>query len=723
MDNHEEVIKLFHQLPITKMPVGYYLLDADGDLIECNIHARELLDLPPEGKLQSSIMELLIDPGQQEELLLEVQEAEIRGKLHEGIIHLWIKDQEKIFRESICVLRNQESKDIIGYYGYIIDVTNEQRNSQLFTHLTVGIYRLDSNDNIIEANNNFIHLLGYNSIEEIINKPARQFYANPDDEKRFKEEIIQKQGNVVHKVVELLKKNGEFIFTRISSRAIIKHNIYLGREGTISDITKEENYRTSLEGAPVGYYLVRNENGIDRIRHFNKYFMEMFKFKDDHQIYGFEIKKLYANPDDYKKFMQTMQEMDSHGQAVQYDLKVKDLEGQAFDIEIHSRYIKDVDGKILGRTGVVFNISKQVQFREQLEDLQGDIGRLLHSYSSTLITTRHQIKTAIEALSPSPFILGKYILWEDIEKELDKPVSNLLTHMGNFLQTVENNWQDRGIRNEEWVLLQRWYHLFIDYNNEIPYQEFRVHTIQRTCRLLIKLCERIKESKVSKESVKEIVQSAKEVERIACLSGLHQIDADIVAMDHDVSVFRDVITGGVRAEPTLTVIPVWHIVGKAMNGLEDFAYAQNVVFKSKDQARGIKVKVDEREMVRAFSNILHNAIKYSWNRMQGEPPWINILVYKKANDVYVEFEDYGVAIPKDEIDSNLVYILGFRGRRSRYKGRPGTGIGLYDSLKTVNSHRGSIMIESKSAKTGKPEDDYDQPFLTKVTIKLPIFNG
>ena len=84
------------------------------------------------------------------------------------------------------------------------------------------------------------------------------------------------------------------------------------------------------------------------------------------------------------------------------------------------------------------------------------------------------------------------------------------------------------------------------------------------------------------------------------------------------------------------------------------------------------------------------------------------------------FENWGVPIPKGEIDQGLVFHLGYRGKLSSDRGRVGTGIGLTDARRVSRDHDGDVTIDSRPALFGGREDDYKQPFLTTVTLILPV---
>jgi signal transduction histidine kinase len=140
----------------------------------------------------------------------------------------------------------------------------------------------------------------------------------------------------------------------------------------------------------------------------------------------------------------------------------------------------------------------------------------------------------------------------------------------------------------------------------------------------------------------------------------------------------------------------------------------------------VYINASEREMVRALSNLMHNAIKYSWRRdpERTKPAWVSVRTKVKDQKVYVEFENWGVPIKREEIEKEKVFELGYRGEMSKDRGRLGTGIGLTDARRVAMSHGGYVEIEShpayRNTSNEKQENYYSQPFLTRVTMVLPL---
>ena len=191
-------------------------------------------------------------------------------------------------------------------------------------------------------------------------------------------------------------------------------------------------------------------------------------------------------------------------------------------------------------------------------------------------------------------------------------------------------------------------------------------------------------------------------------------------MEHQVRALRSYVTSGTRPPSDRSVVEFWSLVRLALDGLAEYAQAEDIEYDLRNDSRRAQVKVVEGDVLRALSNILHNAIKYSWSREKGKRPWITIRAFVRDHRVSVEFENYGVPIPEDEIQEGLVFRLGYRGRLSGDRGRLGTGIGLADARMTARHHGGDVLVRSRPAWRDVEPGDYTAPYITTVTLWLPL---
>ncbi len=91
----------------------------------------------------------------------------------------------------------------------------------------------------------------------------------------------------------------------------------------------------------------------------------------------------------------------------------------------------------------------------------------------------------------------------------------------------------------------------------------------------------------------------------------------------------------------------------------------------------------------AIGNLISNALKYSPNS-----PRIEIRGWTEAGKFHIIVTDFGVGIPKDELDQVCSRFF----RASSASGIPGTGIGLNLARRVAREHDGSLGVESVEGK-------------------------
>ena len=111
------------------------------------------------------------------------------------------------------------------------------------------------------------------------------------------------------------------------------------------------------------------------------------------------------------------------------------------------------------------------------------------------------------------------------------------------------------------------------------------------------------------------------------------------------------------------------------------------------EEKEILLDFDDKNMERAISNLIVNAIKYN-----DEKTILKISVKENNNEVITIVEDNGVGIDKDV--ANSIFEEFVRGDKSR-NSKGGSGLGLAITNKIVELHKGSISLESEVGKGSK----------------------
>ncbi len=112
---------------------------------------------------------------------------------------------------------------------------------------------------------------------------------------------------------------------------------------------------------------------------------------------------------------------------------------------------------------------------------------------------------------------------------------------------------------------------------------------------------------------------------------------------------------------------------------------RKVEFCSDDQNKR-PVKIDELFFTYILTNIISNAFKYSEGEQNPE-----VSVYHKPDCVEIKVRDYGIGVPKDEVDKLFDSFY----RASNTSTIPGSGLGLVVAKQFMELHGGTIKLESK----------------------------
>ena len=130
-----------------------------------------------------------------------------------------------------------------------------------------------------------------------------------------------------------------------------------------------------------------------------------------------------------------------------------------------------------------------------------------------------------------------------------------------------------------------------------------------------------------------------------------------------------------------------------------------------------KIECSEQHIKQLFFNIIHNAVKYSFEGTTDSIRFISVACFGYMNYVKIQVSNYGVGIMPDELEKGLVFLQGYRGQWAGDRCRIGSGLGLWIAKRTIDDHHGKIKIESKKMGASMSGD----PYKTTVTIDLPIW--
>ena len=393
-----------------------------------------------------------------------------------------------------------------------------------------------------------------------------------------------------------------------------------------------------------------------------------------------------------------------------HTLRVKTKDGSKdFYIEVNCRFFKNKQRRIVRRAGSVRDISSEIALKEKVQRFTNEFSSLLHVYSAVLDTTLNSIDTAIDYIIPLQ--LKEFQQFEEYKKKEIARVS-----IEELVLSLEEILKSSGIFN--YIDLFKHYNLLKNFLNDKIHVLYRLSTILEIVNHILNTIEKMQaESKLTQELL-FIQEKCKRLVPIIITYRLQEARREIFEMENMVLVLREfVITEDKSYMPTRKICFIDYLIDKAITHNEDYAKNRNVKIVKNIKDFSYKVNVIENLVIRALSNLIQNAIKYSWTRKIGLQRWVEITIGLDGKYICINIENWGVPIAKEEIDKGLLFTLGFRGRFATDRDRIGTGVGLYDAKQIAQKHGGEISITSAPAYP-KKDFDYSQPFITTVSLKL-----
>ena len=222
--------------------VGIFEAKADGELISANPALAKLLGY-------SSPAELIgVKILEGEELSKHADSLPIQNETA-GFASFERKDGAPVYTRLSCrAVKGTDGKNL-RYEGFIEDVTeqylahtrieeSEKRYSRLFKLSPAGIFVSTLDGKIIEVNDSFAKIYGYNSGEEVLPLPADAFYTDSSPRSQFLSDL-KERGSVMHRVTEGRKKDGSTIY--VIENTELNYDQNYNREiirGVLMDITE-----------------------------------------------------------------------------------------------------------------------------------------------------------------------------------------------------------------------------------------------------------------------------------------------------------------------------------------------------------------------------------------------------------------------------------------------------------------------------------------------------
>lgn len=702
------------------LPFAVYVVTTNGYFVAYNRATRDFFQLPKQPTFQDNIINYYVARQDRSPLVEKLLKTEKGNWLDNATLDLEIGGEKKFVRAIYKAVWSEEG-NIIGILSMLYNITEEERYHRLFNKLPIGVFHFKKETGLVYANPKFVEMVGYKKFKAIKGKHYTDFVAE-DDLERAKElrEKLFAEKHLKKELQELRCKSGSTFTASLNMVALFdKNGNYTGAEGTIIDVTTETIYQRLINHVPIGLYKVRLIKGEPIIKHCNEYFAKLCGFDSPEQLINKSIKPYHISGKEYNKYIKALEDADNRGEYLKdYILRAYNGNEEVRKYEIHAKLLRNSQGKVTGRVGAEKDVTEIIELQEQVKELTTDIGSVLHTYSSMLVNSKQTMEAVIRAHSTPE-------IQKNEELDTHKAMEQLKSRIGfcdtAFKKLFEKNEQVQYLNNS---MIQQIEHLmsFLNLQKTESYLENQHVGLIReaSIRLNSMVNQKISNGPFPKELLKEIKRHLVEILRYCSMISLKENIGGVVEMDRMVSNLRGYIISGNKHNEKRQKVDLVQLTYAIVNDLKEFALGKGVEVRiSPKPYKSIITFGKKMDLSRMLSNVVHNSIKYSWVRKGENKAWVSISI---SNDhKYIKFaaENWGVAITKEEIEQGLVFKLGYRGEKSGDRNRPGTGVGLFDVSKVVQAHKGTIDINSQAAAYYN-KSDYNQPFITTVTVKLPL---
>jgi PAS domain S-box-containing protein len=253
---------------------------------------------------------------------------------------------------------------------------SEEDYRVLVDNLRAGIYRTtgDPYGRIVKANPAMAKIFGYGSTDELAKVSVSELYVNPDDRKRFIEEV-QSSGNAIGKELLLKKRDGTPMW--VSCTATIRYDEFgdvKWIDGIMEDITdrkraeealreSEEEYRTLVDNLSAGVY--RNTGGPQgRFLTANPAIVQIHGYDSLEEFMKASVSELYLNAEDRRAFVE---EVKNKGCVKGKELPLKKKDGTPIWGSCTATIKYDEDGEVRWIDGIIEDITDRKLAEEALK--------------------------------------------------------------------------------------------------------------------------------------------------------------------------------------------------------------------------------------------------------------------------------------------------------------------------------------------------------------------
>jgi len=724
--------------------MGFYQVKETGEFIFADSIARDILGIPQnleEDLSKHSIAELYILPADRERKIKMLDES--GGKPISSILSLRIHGEEKLIFNFCWRCRSNEGECVAGL---IKPIEDRVLFPKLFDDFPMGVYELDDEGKIVYYNRKALNIFGYTESQkkEILFKNIAEYFVRKADMLRFRERI--KIESAAQEVLEFKKADDQIMELECFTSKI--NELTNAQWGMIHDVTKRERYFRALDKMPTGYFYIEyDKDSVDkhrgRIIQCNEQFAKIHGVSKE-QLIGHNVERFHLNPEESEKFYKLLDIADQNGLPVlNYPFKIRKENGEIVHVAIDARLVKR-NGVLVGREGTIRDISEEVKLQQQKEEAEmrlqkttADINNLIHTFLHPVMKFSgnselfHQVAAALfksiqPKASPLPAVkeLGKELLFKlnalkNNLRDIDKEVSYT-----QYRENIQKSNQQDALKIKNFK--EKLEDVISNFDNSLSTEKSTIllGSIIRDTALVVMdgliSIGHFDQGKLKSVVKEDFVEFLQNILFTNLMHGVKTLGYETEIMKREVEALRANLD--VKKErPNVQFFK--HNIGKMVEeNIDHFRaalLAKNIEIDYKSSGN-LSAEVLQNEIDRVISNLLHNALKYSYTG-SGKYRFLRIRLHEVQPGDLVELsiESFGVPIKRGELEQGKIFEFGYRGEMVYAVDRDGTGMGLADAKEVIKKHNGKITIISRPVRYDGNPPEYKVPYLTRVEIRIP----
>ncbi|MCE7925198.1 MAG: PAS domain-containing protein [Haliscomenobacteraceae bacterium CHB4] len=695
---------------ISGLPFPIYASDKTGAFLFANEQAVEFFMLDAGDDFSGFNIGTYYEDGKEREYILRQLQHVPPGGWHNNLtVRLKIHDEYRKIRFVTKPFRD-EAGELCALLCIALSMSDIEWFAEFEKMMYAGFFETDKDLMLVDCNQNFAQVLNYASPAEIKGKSLGDFFWEPDKIARFYNDL-NRHPHIENRQLKLRRKDGAMVVVKMSCIGIAGETENIARiKGTIHDVT----FEIIQNDLPVGLFLVNtSQQGEEIISRANLTFAHIHGYDSPEEIFSKPIRQFHPNAAAYEAFKAELNKAAANNQPLlDYYMEIQDKQGKKRNVVANVRYVAEENQHL--RVGAVYDVTDHV--RGHTRTLEADFSSVLHTYIATINGLRDTLTMLIKAHGQDLQRDETHIDRAKAAAETvrcKKRLEELLADLSKIAE--ERNLDDANLARLP-KLVQK-----LSTGDTAADKEKDNAALSRRILLEIRKClDNLRPLNLPRELLRNLRSETDEMLRLTSMISLSISLDELNERIPDFYYFRDYLRRGEIVQQEFKSHNLVPIVLDAVRFLEEFAAIHRVnVVQQFNQRDNIPVLCHKNSLNRAFHNLLHNAIKYSWTKGQDRQPWVNVRMEKKGDVVEILIENWGVPIRREELESGSVFQFGKRGRESEDRGRSGTGIGLYDAQDVISKHGGTLRMTSEPTFGNLPEM-YSNPFITRAYITLPV---